>query len=270
MLSDHGESLGEHGEYTHGVFLYDATLRIAFLMAGPGIPAGVRVKQQARSIDFLPTLLELMGGSAPGNIQGVSLSPAFSGKPVATGMSYEETLYPKMNMNWSELRAVRAGRWKYIRAPRPELYDLDADPGETANVIQQHGPEAQNLAAYLQKLISPDGKGAEKIETAMVDNRVMDQLKSLGYLSGVGGRSYELTGAGTDPKDTVGILRLIDEAEGSDTRLPEDKRLALLRQALAEDPQNPSLYYQLGGRLKRTAGTIRRSSCTGRLWRKVS
>ncbi len=79
MLSDHGESLGEHGEHTHGVFLYDSTLRIAFMMAGPGIPAGVRVKQQARSIDFLPTLLEVMGGRAPSYIQGVSLVPRFRG-----------------------------------------------------------------------------------------------------------------------------------------------------------------------------------------------
>ena len=88
VLADHGESLGEHGEHTHGVFLYDSTLRIPFIMAGPGIPAGLRVKQQARTIDFLPTLLEVMGGRAPGYVQGLSLAPAFSGKPVATDISY--------------------------------------------------------------------------------------------------------------------------------------------------------------------------------------
>src|SRR5205823_11880878 len=93
VLSDHGESLGEHGEYTHGVFVYDSTLRIAFLMSGPGIPAGIRIKQQVRSIDFLPTLLELMGGRPPDEVQGTSLTPAFSGKWVATGVSYGETLY---------------------------------------------------------------------------------------------------------------------------------------------------------------------------------
>ena len=152
VLSDHGESLGEHGEHTHGVFLYDSTLRIPFIMAGPGIPAGLRVKQQARTIDFLPTLLEVMGGRAPGYVQGLSLVPAFSGKSVATDISYAETLYPKMNMNWSELRAIRTNRWKYIRAPRPELYDLTSDPGETSNVIQQHGPEVQNFEAQLKNM----------------------------------------------------------------------------------------------------------------------
>ncbi len=251
VLSDHGESLGEHGEHTHGVFIYDSTLRIAFLMAGPGIPAGLRVKQQVRSIDFLPTLLDMMGGRAPAYVQGMSLVPSFSGKPVATDVSYTETLYPKMNMNWAELRGIRTSRWKYIRAPRPELYDLTADPGETTNVIQQHGPEAQNFEAHLKHFISSDGKGAERVDTVMLDHRVMDQLKSLGYLSGAGGRSYELTGKGIDPKDAVDILQLIDEAESSTTNIPESRRIELLRRALDKDPGNPSLYYQLGGRLEK-------------------
>ena len=251
VLSDHGESLGEHGEHTHGVFLYDSTLRIPFIMAGPGIPAGLRVKQQARTIDFLPTLLEVMGGRAPRYVEGLSLAPVFAGKPVATDISYAETLYPKMNMNWSELRAIRTNRWKYIRAPRPELYDLTSDPGETSNVFQQHGPEVQNFEAHLKKFLPPGGKGSEKVDTAMLDERVMDQLKSLGYLSGAGGRSYELTGTGTDPKDAVDVLQLIDEAESAETKLSEPKRIELLQRALAKDPQNPSLYYQLGGRLEK-------------------
>jgi choline-sulfatase len=248
VLSDHGESLGEHGERTHGVFLYDSTLRIAFLMAGPNIPAGIRIKQQARSIDFLPTLLEVMGGRAPGYVQGLSLVPAFSGNKAVTDISYAETLYPKMNMNWSELRAIRTNRWKYIRAPRPELYELASDPRETNNVIGQHAPEVEKFEAQLKHLT---GGGNEKVETAMVDERVMDQLKSLGYLSGAGGRSYELTGSGIDPKDGTEILRLIDEAESNDTKLSEPKRIELLRTALNKDPQNPSLYYQLGGRLEK-------------------
>src|SRR4051794_28774116 len=145
VLADHGESLGEHGEHTHGIFLYDSTLRIPFLMAGPGIPARLRVKEQARTIDFLPTLLEAMGGRAPRDVEGVSLAPAFTGKSAATDVSYAETLYPKMNMNWAELRAIRTNQWKYIRAPRPELYDLTADPGETKNVIGDHNPEVLNF-----------------------------------------------------------------------------------------------------------------------------
>src|SRR5262249_45067849 len=140
-------------------------------------------------------------------------------------------------------------QWKYIRAPKPELYDLASDPRETRNVIQEHKLEAGNFEERLK--LNGAGKGSEKVDTAMLDNRVMDQLKSLGYLAYAGGRSYELTGSGTDPKDAVGILKMIDQAESAEATLSEPQRIALLQRALAQDPQNPSLYYQLGGRLEK-------------------
>ena len=194
-----------------------------------------------------------MGGRAPEYVQGISLAPLFAGRPAAAAASssYAESLYPKMNMNWSELRAIRTDRWKYVLAPRPELYDLAADPGETKNVISENTAEADRLGALLNNIVSPGGQETEKVETAMVDERVMDQLKSLGYLSGAGGRTYELTGTGLDPKDGVEILNWIDEAESGGSAVPESRRIALLRQALDKDPQNPSLYYQLGGRLEK-------------------
>ncbi|HXF25969.1 MAG TPA: sulfatase-like hydrolase/transferase, partial [Bryobacteraceae bacterium] len=250
VLSDHGESLSDHGEFTHGVFLYDSTLRIAFMMSGPGIPAGLRVKQQVRSVDFLPTILAMLGGSAPANVQGLSLVPVFSGKPVATDISYEETLYPKMALGWAELRAIRTNKWKYIRAPKPELYDLIHDPGETANVIAQHPEQVQKFEAQLNKIVG--NGGSEKVEANMVDQRVMDQLKSLGYLSGFSPRQYDLNGQGIDPKDRVGVLKLLYLAEDSRSHLPEERRIALLQEALRQDPTNPSLYYQLGGELEKT------------------
>ena len=86
VLSDHGESLGEHGEYSHGIFLYDATMRIAFMLSGPGIPAGLRVRDQARTIDFLPTILELMGGKASAEVQGASLLPSLARKDLPTSL----------------------------------------------------------------------------------------------------------------------------------------------------------------------------------------
>ena len=252
LLSDHGESLGEHGEFTHGVLLYDSTLRIAFLMAGPGIPAGLRIKQQVRSIDFLPTLLELMGGKAPDQVQGVSLVPAFSGRQAATGVSYAETLYPKMNMGWAELRSIRTDQWKYVRAPKPELYDLIRDAGETTNVIRQHPAEIQRFEAVLNGVVSAGGRGTtEKVETRLVNEQAMEELRSLGYVSGFAPRTYELTGEGVDPKDRVHILKLLEEAESPTSKASDARRSELLRQALAEDPGNPSLYYQLGGRYEK-------------------
>ncbi len=254
VLSDHGESLSEHGEYTHGVFLYDATLHIAFMMAGPGIPAGVHVKQQVRSIDFLPTLLALLGGNTSATVQGVSLVPAFSGKTVASEVSYEETLYPKLALGWAELRGIRTNHWKYIRAPRPELYDLDRDPGELTNVIQQHAAEAQRLEAQLKNVIG--NGGSEKVQTHMVDQRQIAELRSLGYLGGFSPQEYDLKGQGPDPKDQVGILKLLYEAENPASKLSELRRIALLQEAVRQDPGNPSLYHQLGGELEK-AGRYR-------------
>jgi tetratricopeptide (TPR) repeat protein len=199
-------------------------------------------------VDFLPTVLALMGGKPPENIQGVSLIPAFSGGSVPTEISYEETLYPKLSMAWSELRAIRTNRWKYVRAPKPELYDLIADPYEKANIVQQHPAEVQKFEAHLQSISG----SAEKVETNMVDKRSLEQLQSLGYLSGFAPRSYDLNGQGSDPKDRIDILKLLYLAEESQAHISEGGRIQLLQRALKEDPLNPSLYYQLGGELEKT------------------
>jgi tetratricopeptide (TPR) repeat protein len=229
------------------VFLYDTTLRIPFLIAGPGVPAGVRIKPQARSIDLLPTVLELMGGKAPEGLQGASLTPAFSGKETPTTYAYVETLFPKINMGWTELRGIRTNRWKYIRAPRPELYDLASDPGESTNVIGNHATEAGELEAQLRAL-SPD---VETVETGAVDQRTAQQLRSLGYLGGSSQREFTLTGQGVDPKDRIEVLKLLHFAVYADSSIPAAKSLALLRQAVAADPVNPTLYTHLGDVFRR-------------------
>jgi choline-sulfatase len=242
VLSDHGESLSDHGEYSHGVFLYDATVRIACILSGPGIPGGMRVKQQARTIDLLPTLLDLMGGKAPAEVQGASLVPALAGKEDPDTWSYIETLYPRINMGWAELRGIRTNRWKYIRAPKPELYDLSRDPEETSNVVATHSQEVRAMEERL-RAVAADG---EKVETSMVDRRTMDQLKSLGYLGGSSRSQYTLTGQGIDPKDRAGILKLLYLAMSPDSGAKPAGRVPALRQALAEDPGNPTVYYYLG------------------------
>jgi hypothetical protein len=248
VLSDHGESFSEHGEYAHGVFLYDTTLRIPFLIAGPGVPTNLRVKQQARTIDLLPTLLDLLGGKASPDVQGASLKPAFTGKEVAAG-SYSETMFPKLNLGWAELRSIRTQRWKYIRAPRPELYDLLQDPGEASNVAASHPVEVKQLEAQLSAVT---GSGdSEKVEPSAVDSRTLQQLRSLGYLGGSNQQSYVLEGKGVDPKDRLEVQQLLFQGIYSD--LPVARRIALLREAVAKDPTNPALYSNLGDLYTRSA-----------------
>ena len=243
VLSDHGESFSEHGEYAHGIFLYDSTLRIAFLLAGPGVPQGLRVKQQARTVDLLPTILELLGGKLPQGVEGASLAPAFTGKETPATDSYAETLFPKLNMGWTELRGMRTNRWKYIRAPKPELYDLAQDPAETNNVFSSHPAEAQELEAKLKAAIG-SGRDSEKVESTPMDERTLKQLRSLGYLGGSSRSVQTLTGKGIDPKDRTEVQRLLHL--GIYSSLPVTQRIAMLRQAITQDPTNPTLYNSLG------------------------
>ena len=249
VLSDHGESLGEHGEYTHGVFLYDATLRIAFLLSGAGVPSGMRLKPQARTIDLLPTILDLLGGPAPAGIAGTSLVPLFTGKEADTAVSYAESLYPKINLGWAELRGVRTNEWKYIRAPKPELYDLVRDPQETTNVASEHPDMVRKLEAQVAAASFMD---TAKVETTPIDERTLAQLKSLGYTSGAMARSYQLNGAGADPKDRVDVLKAIDAAELPASGLSAQRRMELLQQAVSQDPGNPLLYHLLGPKLEQS------------------
>ncbi|HET9099344.1 MAG TPA: sulfatase-like hydrolase/transferase [Acidobacteriaceae bacterium] len=246
LLSDHGEGLGDHGEYDHGVFLYDSTVRIAWIMAGPGVPAGVHVQQQAREIDLLPTVLDLMAGHPSRAVQGTSLVPAFSGKAVPSSYSYEETLYPKINMGWSELRGIHTAHWMYIRAPRPELYDLDQDPGENHNVVDAHPKEYRELDAQLKKASRLGSSGTETVDLKQMDEQTMNQLKSLGYTAGFSGTSFHLNGKGDDPKDHLATLKAIHLVDTSGLSAGDTRRdIQLLQDALKHDPSNPTLYESL-------------------------
>jgi arylsulfatase A-like enzyme/Tfp pilus assembly protein PilF len=251
VLSDHGESLSEHGEYTHGVFLYDSTIRIAFLMSGPGLPAAVRSARLARAIDVMPTLLDLVGLKPPEGIHGKSLVAALSGKDAGPGEAYSETLFTRLNMGWVELRALRTSKWKYVAAPKPELYDLAQDPHESANVVDRHPGEARELATRLRTLA-----GTESVKSTMVSPKTMEQLKSLGYLGGASQQQVSLTGQGIDPKDRTEVLKLLYVAASPDAGTPASKRLSALLKALALDPSNPTIYHHLGSEYK-ASGKVR-------------
>lgn len=253
LLSDHGEGLGQHGEDGHGIFLYDSTVRIAWIMDGPGIPAGVRVQQQAREIDALPTVLDLLGGKASSAIQGSSMVPAFSGKPVPTTYSYEETLYPKINMGWAELRGIHTAHWMYIRAPKPELYDLDKDPGELNNVIAAQPKEFRQMEAQLKLLSRLGSSNTETVVTQPMDRKTIDQLRSLGYVGGSSDSSVKLNGKGADPKDRIGVLKIFERVTGPEgAKLSPARKVAMLQQAIAEDPTNPYLYSTLAEQYRQT------------------
>jgi choline-sulfatase len=245
VLGDHGESLGEHGETTHGVFLYDSTLRIPFLIAGPGVPRGKVIDDQARSIDVMPTLLAFLNLPPGPEVQGVSLWPLIQhGIQVRSDHSYSETLYPRIYMGWSELFAMRTGSWKLIVAPHPELYNLERDPDETNNLISQFPVDANRLRRMISEVAGKPGR-QEKVAVRPVDGRTLRILESLGYLSGGTPRQIELGTKAPDPKDRVDILRMLSQVEGFLDHKEYTRAARIMEQGYRLDPTNPRCHLYL-------------------------
>ncbi len=197
VTSDHGESLGEHGEPEHGFFLYDATLKVPLILAGPGLPGGVTLPDQVRHVDIFPTISALLGISLPEELDGENLLPLIEGKNRTTSpISYAETAHGHLYFGSSELRAVRNGKWKYIEAPKAELYHVSTDPNESLNRFGEESEVLSDLTRRLEE-IRQDGITPDALP---IDSATADQLRSLGYVGG----AVPLRGSpGADPKDHI-------------------------------------------------------------------
>jgi arylsulfatase A-like enzyme/Tfp pilus assembly protein PilF len=212
LTSDHGEGLGDHGEPVHGLFLYQTTLKVPLLVRGPGVAAGARVPVVFRSVDLFPTVLELAGVSPSASAAyprpGRSLAAALRARaPKAVDApAFAESLTPRIHYGWSDLQSVLDGGWKYILAPRPELYDLASDPQERSNLVDIAPSRARALRAALERHLaeqqppSTARSAADKVPADMIE-----RLGALGYV-GVGGAPARAS-AGADPKDKVGEYR---------------------------------------------------------------
>ena len=204
VTSDHGEGLDEHGEAVHGYFVYETTLRVPLLFRGPGITPGTRVQATARSIDLLPTLLELVGVAPPPAARrpGRSLAAVLrGGAQLPETATYAESLTPRLHYGWSDLRALREGRWKYILAPRPELYDLQADPAETRNLVTAESARADSLRTRLAGLVAQERAAPSPDAAAAVPPDLVEKIGALGYLGG--GTAAAGGSSGADPKDKL-------------------------------------------------------------------
>ena len=203
VTSDHGEGLGEHGEDVHGYFVYESTLRVPLVVRGPGVAPGTRIDTLTRSVDLFPTLLELAGIRArvPAG-SGRSLTAALRGERVDDEPSFAESLLPLVHFGWSDLRTVRDGRWKYILAPRPELYDLERDSGETSNLADREPARARAMRAGLEERLRLEQRAARTdAGRAAVPPDLLEKLGALGYLSP--GGPAETKASGADPKDKL-------------------------------------------------------------------
>jgi choline-sulfatase len=254
VIGDHGESLGQHGEATHAFFVYEATTRVPFIIRAPFEKVrGRRVADPVRSVDLMPTVLDLMGIPAPAGIRGVSLAPLMTGARSTMDLEgYAEALYPLHHFGWSELRAWRVGRYKAIDAPRPEFYDLARDPHETTNLYAERRTVADGMIARLRE-IERDAPRDDSVSKPApeVDPEARARLAALGY---VGSFVATVSGPKTDradPKDKIGLFNLMSDARDiaqsdRDSDAAAEKAIELYKRVLAVDPNVIDAWFNLG------------------------
>ena len=239
LTSDHGESLGEHGEETHGYFIYESTLRVPLILrwpAGAGqYPA--RVDEPASLVDVAPALLDFLGIPAPPQFQGRSLLRLLRPHPPDNEPLYGESMYARDHLGCSPLRSIRMGRYKYIEAPKPELYDLATDPRETQNRYDGDRSVALDLRARLLSLYNGERRSAQR----PANPEVVSRLRSLGYLGGEPLR----TGSGADPKDRLGEYERYGRAIRLANTGHRPEAIREFQKVLEEDGQNVLAHFYL-------------------------
>lgn len=247
VVGDHGEGLGEHHEDTHGIFLYDSTIHVPLIVKLPGAAKAARVVDaQVRTTDILPTVLELTATSAPARLDGESLTPYFAGTDTTNRVAFGETDYP-MRFGWSPLRSVRRDGFKFIEAPRPELYDLHTDPGELNNTYAPWNTDVQKSRGLLADLRSKMPPRAPS--SATVGQGTLSELRALGYLGPADAGSSTTVPEPSllpDPKDKIEEQNLLHRAMlASDGGNAAQARTDLER-VLQLNPQSATALRQLG------------------------
>jgi arylsulfatase A-like enzyme/Flp pilus assembly protein TadD len=197
VTADHGEGLGEHGEDSHTYFIYDSVLHVPMILAGPGLPAGRRVAPVAPNTGLAPTLLALAGAKPLGQTDVADLAPLWRDGAPAEGEAYAESLAGELDHGWAPLFGVRSDRYHYIRAPRPELFDLAADPRQRTNLLPSERPEHVAAVKAAEARIDALLAHAKQVELQAVDAETRAQIEALGYVVPDG----KAVKTGADPKD---------------------------------------------------------------------
>ncbi len=249
VVADHGESLGAHGEDAHGIFLYDETIHVPLLVKLPQVqpaakPATTRVSAKVRLVDIAPTMLEIAAIPVPSQMLGQSLlriAKAIGGgdQPV-----YSRADLPQRGFGWSPLESWRAGKYLYIRAPKPELYDLSTDPNAAHNLAQSSKATLDTMAAQLDNFDRRFSGEAGK-SSAELSSSEMQKLASLGYVGLQKSSGPAAAVAGTDPKDKIATANKVIEAATRDQSKP-DLAIAALTPVLSADPNLYLAQYTLG------------------------
>ncbi len=255
VMGDHGESLGEHGESGHGFFIYEGATRVPFIVRAPyDTMRGHRVAEVVRAVDVSPTVFDLLAVEAgqedrDASFQGASIVRLLTGSTGPRLPAYAEAVYPRYHYGWSDLASLRVENMKYVAAPRPELYDLAADPGEVNNLYSARPDEADRLASMLQALESRWTDRALPPQIDEIDPDTRARLAALGYLASfAGGSSAEPVDRASlaDPKDRIHLFNLMQAAHEASLKRNRPAAVEALERVLIEDPSVIDAWVRLG------------------------
>jgi arylsulfatase A-like enzyme/Flp pilus assembly protein TadD len=252
-MSDHGESLGDHGEKMHGIFLYDETIHVPMVFKLPGqVLAGRRVSTRVRLVDFAPTLLQMLSLPLPPTFQGEPLvalmkpAGARGSKPASDLPAYAETDYPHRAFGWSALRSLRSGKYLFVRAPEQELYDMTSDAAAERNLAASSPAVAQTLSYQLDDFRKRTSSAEEGKQEASLSVEQQETLTGLGYIAATPGARSKDPMQGPNPKTKIEFSNVLHEAMIA----VEDGRFAeavpLFRKVLADSPSISIAQMQLG------------------------
>jgi arylsulfatase A-like enzyme/Flp pilus assembly protein TadD len=248
FVADHGESLGEHEETTHGFFVYQGAIHVPLIFVTP-FPElhGVSTSQVSGLADILPTVCEMTGLPVPPEVQGRSLVPRFF-RPGKTerAFAYSETFYPRFHYGWSELKSIQDDRFKLILAPVPELYDIVNDPKEQKNLVYLEKKTYETFTAHAERFIEEAGQGALEVDLQKIDEETREKLAALGYVGAFVDPAKSRGKRLGNPRDKIGIFNDLSRAReiGMSGRAGEAVRI--IESIIAEDPDVTQAHFTLG------------------------
>lgn len=237
VTADHGESLGEHGEKTHAIFIYDATVRVPLLLRFPrALPKGKVYGGPVRSVDLVPTILAALKLPGGDETQGKNLLPALAGSEAPPDLpQYSESLLSEVGFGMAPLYGVRQGGFKWIRAPKPEVYDLKRDPKELKNLYPAEARRGARLDRELQAVLDDSQRRALHPQKSPMDKETLESLQALGYLAP---RATRQAMGGIDPKDGIALYTKLEDARHLAQQEKWEESERLLREVLAVTPNN--------------------------------
>ena len=248
FASDHGESLGEHQESTHGFFVYQEGIHVPLIFVTPFENLhGIRCSEVVSLVDIMPTILEMENTAYPPQIQGRSLLPLFfDGEVNERSFAYAETYYPRLHYGWSDLKTIQEGRFKLIISPELELYDLIDDPEESTNVVTAFPEETRRLMRTAEQFIEESSQNAFDIDYQHIDEETRQKLAALGYIGTFSDQSSLEGKSLASPKDKIGIFNQLSQVKEWMLEERYDEAVAQITRIIDEDPDVIDAYFTLG------------------------